>query len=231
MVLVADLSSGLLAFVFGSAAIGKLLRQRQQVQTAEKLRIPWGRYRWIAAPEAAASIALLTGYASAPFAAAAAIGLVLLMAGALVFRLRIHDSFGFLLGDAVLLGLAAATATLSLVATSVCHAAAELDALSVPARRLAAALREGARERELRFVADAMGDAAHRLLALAEEPRGELHAPAGQVRGGRLARHAARSARRAGSSRRTYRATSGARARTAPRSAARPRLQIRSGGG
>jgi len=86
------------------------------VQTAQKLRIPWGRYRWIAAPEAAASIGLLIGYASAPFAAAAAIGLVLLMAGALVFRLRIHESFGFLLGDAVLLGLAAATATLSLVA-------------------------------------------------------------------------------------------------------------------
>jgi hypothetical protein len=39
MELVADLFSGLLAFVFGSAAIGKLVRQRQQVQTAEKLRI------------------------------------------------------------------------------------------------------------------------------------------------------------------------------------------------
>jgi DoxX-like family len=115
-VLVADLLSGLLAFVFGSAAIGKLLRQRQQVQTAEKLRIPWHRYRWIAAPEAAASVGLLVGYASAPFAVAAAIGLVVLMAGALGFRARIHDSPGFLLGDAVLLGLAAATAVLSMMA-------------------------------------------------------------------------------------------------------------------
>jgi hypothetical protein len=50
MVLVADLFSGLLAFVFGSAAIGKLVRQRQQVQTAEKLRIASDRFRWIAAP-------------------------------------------------------------------------------------------------------------------------------------------------------------------------------------
>ncbi len=114
--LVADLLSGLLAFVFGSAAIGKLLRQRQQVETAEKLQIPWHRYRWIAAPEAAASVGLLIGYASAPFAAAAAIGLVVLMAGALAFRARIHDSPGFLLGDAVLLGLAAATAVLSMMA-------------------------------------------------------------------------------------------------------------------
>ena len=117
MELVADLFSGLLAFVFGSAAIGKLVRQRQQVQTAEKLRIPWGRYRWIAVPEAAASAGLLIGYASAPFGAAAAIGLVLLMAGALTFRLRIHDSAGFLLGDAVLLGLAAATAVLRITAS------------------------------------------------------------------------------------------------------------------
>jgi hypothetical protein len=116
-VLVADLLSGLLAFVFGGAAIGKLLRQRQQVQTAEKLRIPWHRYRWIAAPEAAASVGLLIGYASASFAAVAAIGLVVLMAGALAFRVRIHDSAGFLLGDATLLELAAATAVLSMIAS------------------------------------------------------------------------------------------------------------------
>jgi hypothetical protein len=112
MVLVADLFSGLLAFVFGSAAIAKLVRQRQQVQTAEKLRIPWDRYRLIAAPEAAASVGLLLGYVSAQFATAAAIGLVGLMAGALAFRLRVHDSAGFLVGDATLLGLAAATAVL-----------------------------------------------------------------------------------------------------------------------
>jgi len=117
MVLVADLFSGLLAFVFGSAAIGKLVHQRQQVQTAEKLRIPWDRYRWVAAPEAAASVGLLIGYASAPFATAAALGLVVLMAGALTFRLRIHDSAGFLLGDAVLLGLATATAVLRIAAS------------------------------------------------------------------------------------------------------------------
>jgi hypothetical protein len=112
MVLVADVLSGVLAFVFGSAAIGKLVGHKQQVQTAEKLHIPWRRYRWIGAPEAAASVGLLVGYAAAPLAAAAAIGLVLLMAGALAFRLRVRDSVPFLLGDAALLGLAAATAVL-----------------------------------------------------------------------------------------------------------------------
>jgi len=110
--LVADLFSGVLAFVFGSAAVGKLVRQRQQVQTADKLRIPWHRYRWIGVPEAAASLGLLVGYASSPVGAAAAVGLVFLMAGALAFRLRIHDAAGYLIGDAALLGVAAATAAL-----------------------------------------------------------------------------------------------------------------------
>src|SRR5262249_17459985 len=114
VMLVADVFSGVLAFVFGAAAIGKLLRQRQQVQTAEKLLIPWDRYRLIAVPEAAASIGLLVGYAIAAIGVAAAGGLVLLMAGAVAFRLRIHDAAGFLLGDAVLLGLAAAIVVLRL---------------------------------------------------------------------------------------------------------------------
>src|SRR5438067_1823730 len=117
MMLTADLLSGLLAFAFGSAAIAKLVHQERQVQTAEKLLIPWPRYRLIAAPEAAASVGLLIGYGSAPFGAAAAIGLAVLMAGALAFRLRVHDSAGFLLGDAVLLGLAVATAVLRIAAT------------------------------------------------------------------------------------------------------------------
>jgi hypothetical protein len=117
MVLVADLCSGALAFVFGSAAVAKVFRQKQQVLTAEKLQIPWARYRWIGAPEAAASVGLLIGYASAPIGSAAAIGLVVLMGGALAFRLRIRDSVGFLLGDAALLGLAAATAGLLITAS------------------------------------------------------------------------------------------------------------------
>jgi hypothetical protein len=110
--LMADVFSGVLAFVFGSAAVGKFLRQRQQLQTAEKLRIRWNRYRWIGVPEGLASIGLLIGYAIVSVGTAAAIGLVLLMAGALAFRLRVHDAVGFLLGDAVLLALAAATVVL-----------------------------------------------------------------------------------------------------------------------
>jgi hypothetical protein len=121
MAIAVDVSSGLLAFVFGNAALAKLVRQKPlakllrqelQVQTSAKLRIPWNRYRLIAVPEAAAVIGLLIGYASAPFGAAAAIGLVVLMAGALFFRLRVHDSVAYLLADVAILGLAAATAVL-----------------------------------------------------------------------------------------------------------------------
>jgi len=116
MMLAAHVLSGLLAVVFGSAAVAKLVGQKQQVLTAEKLRISWCRYRWIAVPEAAASAGLLVGYASTPLAAAAAGGLVLLMAGALAFRLRVHDSVRFLVGDAALLGLAAVTTALLVTA-------------------------------------------------------------------------------------------------------------------
>jgi hypothetical protein len=114
MELVADLFSGLLVFVFGGAAVGKLVRQKQQVQTAEKLRIPWHRYRLIGVPEGAAAAGLLAGYASTVLSAAAAIGLAVLMSGALAFRLRVRDSAFFLAGDTVLLALAAATAVLRL---------------------------------------------------------------------------------------------------------------------
>jgi hypothetical protein len=116
MMFAADLFSGVLAVVFGSAAVAKLVRQKQQVLTAEKLRISWRSFRWIAVPEAAASAGLLAVYASAPLAAAAASGLVLLMAGALAFRVRARDSLAFLFGDAALLGLAATTAALLVTA-------------------------------------------------------------------------------------------------------------------
>src|SRR5262245_56483022 len=62
-----------------------------------------------------------------------------------------------------------------------------LDPLSVAARWFAAVFRERAREGVLGGVADEVGDAPDGLLALAEEPGGELHSPAGEVRGRRFA--------------------------------------------
>jgi hypothetical protein len=104
--------SGLLAFVFAAAAVGKITQMRTELGKAAKLKIPWPRYRLIAVPEAAAAAGLLAGLGIAPLGIAAAAGLVALMAGALAFRIRVHDAIPFLLGDAALLVLAAITAAL-----------------------------------------------------------------------------------------------------------------------
>jgi hypothetical protein len=104
--------SGMLAFVFGAGAVGKLTTMRSELDKASKLKISWPRYRLIAVPEAAAAAGLLAGLGIAPLGIAAAAGLVALMAGALAFRIRVHDAIPFLLGDAALLVLAAITAAL-----------------------------------------------------------------------------------------------------------------------
>lgn len=107
--------SGLLVFVFGGGAIGKLTKMRSQLHNANKLKISWPRYRLIAVPEAAAAVGLLAGLQVAPFGIAAAAGLVALMAGALTFRIRVRDAIPFLLGDAAFLVLAGITVMLRAV--------------------------------------------------------------------------------------------------------------------
>ena len=104
--------SALLAFVFGGGAVGKITRMRSQVETAAKLRIQWSRYRLIALPEAAAAVGLLGGLALAALGVAAAVGLVALMAGAVVFRVKARDGVGFVFGDAALMLVAILTAAL-----------------------------------------------------------------------------------------------------------------------
>jgi len=104
--------SALLAFVFGGGAIGKLTKMRSQLDNANKLKIPWSRYRLIAVPEAAAAVGLLAGLHVAPLGIAAAAGLVALMAGAVSFRIRVRDAIAFLLGDAAFLVLAGVTVVL-----------------------------------------------------------------------------------------------------------------------
>lgn len=114
MLIATDVLSGLLMFVFGGGALGKLTSAKSQLRTAARLRISWQRYRLIAVPEAAAAFGLLAGFAKAPLGAAAAAGLVLLMGGAVGFRLRVRDAAFFVVGDSVLLALAAATLVLRL---------------------------------------------------------------------------------------------------------------------
>lgn len=104
--------SGLLVFVFGAGAIGKLARAKPELEKSERLDIRWSRYRWIALAEAAAAVGLLVGLRLAPLGMAAAIGLVVLMAGAVGFRVRVRDAVPLIAGDAVVMVVAAATAVL-----------------------------------------------------------------------------------------------------------------------
>jgi len=112
MIVAADMLSGLLALVFGAGGVSKFIGARRQVDTADHLHIRWRRYRLIGIPEIAASMGLLVGFTVPPLGAAAAIGLVLLMFGALTARVRVHDSTPFLVGDAAFLAVAAMTALL-----------------------------------------------------------------------------------------------------------------------
>jgi hypothetical protein len=106
--------SALLALFYLIGGTGKLAGASQQVSTAEHLNIAWPRFRLIGIAEISASGGLLAGLAITPLGVAAACGLVLLMTGALAFRLRVRDRAVFLLGDAAFLLLAAAAAALRL---------------------------------------------------------------------------------------------------------------------
>lgn len=107
--------SGLLVFVFGAGAAGKVTKARPELEKATRLRIPWSRYRLIALPEAAAVVGLLVGLHFALLGVAAAIGLVALMAGAVVFRVRVNDAVPLIAGDAAVMVIAGVTAVLRVV--------------------------------------------------------------------------------------------------------------------
>lgn len=114
MLIAANVMSGLLALAFLGGGLGKLTRAKSQVATAERLHIRWHRYRLIAIPELAASAGLMLGLGIARLGAAAAIGLGLLMCGAIVFRIRARDRAAFVAGDTLFAVAAIATAVLRL---------------------------------------------------------------------------------------------------------------------
>jgi len=73
-------------------AAGKLLGHPRMRQSAEHFGIPWPRYRLIGAAELAAAAGILTGLWWPPLGLAAAAGMILLLAGALITHRRAGDS-------------------------------------------------------------------------------------------------------------------------------------------
>ena len=94
----------LLALAFGAAGAQKLAGAKMASDSAAHLGIPFGRYRLIGVPELLGAIGLLVGLAVWPLGVAAAAGLVVLMAGAVIFHIRAGDKIaGF--GPALALGV------------------------------------------------------------------------------------------------------------------------------
>jgi uncharacterized membrane protein YphA (DoxX/SURF4 family) len=73
-------------------AAGKLTGQPKMRQSAAHFGIPWTRYRLIGVAEAAAAAGVLIGLWWHPLGAAAAAGMALLLAGALISHRRAADS-------------------------------------------------------------------------------------------------------------------------------------------
>jgi uncharacterized membrane protein YphA (DoxX/SURF4 family) len=67
-------------------AVGKLLGQPKMRQSAEHFGIPWPRYRLVGVAELAAAAGVLIGLWWHPLGLAAAAGMTLLLAGALIGR-------------------------------------------------------------------------------------------------------------------------------------------------
>jgi uncharacterized membrane protein YphA (DoxX/SURF4 family) len=82
----------LLAAVCLFPAAGKLTGQPKMRQSAAHFGIPWARYRLIGVAELAAAAGILAGLWWHPLGVAAAAGMILLLAGALITHRRAADS-------------------------------------------------------------------------------------------------------------------------------------------
>jgi uncharacterized membrane protein YphA (DoxX/SURF4 family) len=107
--------SVLLAAAFAMAGGSKLAGVGQMRDAAAHLGIPYSRYRTIGVLELAAAAGLLMGLVVAALGAAAAIGLVLVMIGALILHRRAHDPPAAMAPATVLLILAIGVVLLRII--------------------------------------------------------------------------------------------------------------------
>ena len=84
--------SVLLALLCLLPAAAKLSGQARMRQAAQHFGIAWQRYRLIGVAELAAAVGLLVGLRLRPLGVAAAVGMVLLLVGALITHIRAGDT-------------------------------------------------------------------------------------------------------------------------------------------
>ncbi|MGH3310664.1 MAG: DoxX family protein [Streptomyces sp.] len=104
----------LVALVAAASGIPKVIGMAQTRAEAEHLGVPRTGYVVIGALEIAAGAGLLVGLAWPPLAVAAAVGLVLMMLGAVTSHVRVRDRFAAMVPALVVGALAAAALALRL---------------------------------------------------------------------------------------------------------------------
>jgi len=104
--------TALLAALFGFAGLIKVVGVRQSLAIRDHLGVDPTQWRLIGLLELAGVTGVLVGLTWAPIGIAAAIGLTLLILGAIVFHVRASDSVADTAPAVIGLGLAVATAVL-----------------------------------------------------------------------------------------------------------------------
>jgi DoxX-like family len=107
--------TALLAALFGFAGLIKVVGLRQSLAIRDHLGVKPVQWRMIGLLELAGVVGVLVGLAWAPIGVAAAVGLALLVLGAIVFHVRASDSVADTIPAVIGLGLAVATVVLQWV--------------------------------------------------------------------------------------------------------------------
>jgi DoxX-like family len=107
--------TGLLALLFTFSSLIKLVGVRQSLTIRDHLGVKPMQWRVIGLLELAGVAGVLAGLVWAPIGVAAAIGLALLMLGAISFHVRASDSAADTVPAVIGLGVAVATAILQVV--------------------------------------------------------------------------------------------------------------------
>ena len=116
MVMTAEvIVTALLAALFGFAGLIKVVGLRQSLAIRDHLGVKPGQWRLVGLLELAGVAGVLVGLVWPPIGIAAAIGLALLVLGAIVFHVRASDSVADTAPAVIGLGLAVATAILQSV--------------------------------------------------------------------------------------------------------------------
>jgi DoxX-like family len=104
--------TALLAALFGFAGLIKIAGLRQSLAIRDHLGVQPAQWRTIGLLELAGVAGVLVGLAWPPIGVAAAVGLALLVLGAIVFHVRASDTVADTAPAVIGLGLAVATAIL-----------------------------------------------------------------------------------------------------------------------